>query len=278
MKRLFFFLLVTNFAIAQSGSGVEIHLVNPQIGYAIQNDPNDMYASHETNDIGLNQILQNYGWVSLYYRGEGIVGIYCESLNLNQLVLDLLVYSNVVSYAHIMTNDNFTDRLETHLINPDIGYSTDFVNNSGITNDPGLNQIFQNFNVYYYAKEYSSISWASQYYLIFCNCDNVLLKAALDDYNVLDQTTLFAPAYLSATKFGSLQFSVTPNPFTYTFNIEAKEKIQCYSICDLSGKQIVDTTSKTELDTKVQSLTNGIYILKLLSETGKTSKQKLIKQ
>jgi hypothetical protein len=283
MKKLLLFLLFTNLVTAQ-GIGIEIHLVNPNLVHLTGTiDPNDMYAPKTgTDDAGLNQILQQYGPCRLYSRDyfEGIVGIYCDNTNLDQFVIDLRSYSSVISYAHIMINDLYTDRLYTTLVDPNVGYSTDLINHSGITNDAGLNQIFQDFNVYYYARFITSLDGGFlRYYWLKCNCENTALKAALDNYtNVIYMTGFYSPAYLTNEKFNTKTYSITPNPFITTFNIQTIENITNYSIFDISGKQIINCKSKTELDNQVINLKSGIYMLKIEFENEKAFSQKLIKQ
>ena len=282
MKKLLLFLLFTNLVTAQR-LGIEIHLVDPNLVHLTgTTNPNDMYApATGTNDAGLNQILQQYGPCELNYRNEtNIVGIYCNSTNLDQFVVDLRSYSSVISYAHIMVDDRYSDRLYTTLVDQNVGYSTDLINHSGITNDAGLNQIFQDFNVYYYARTITNMDGEFlRYYWLKCNCENTALKAALDNYtNVIYKTEFYSPAYLSNDKFNSKTYSITPNPFITTFNIQTIENITNYSIFDISGKQIINCKSKTELDNQVINLKSGIYMLKIEFENEKTFSQKLIKQ
>jgi hypothetical protein len=281
MKKILFLLLVSTMAIAQgSGPGIEIH-VDPLVINATGTwNPTDMYAPQTgVNDPTLDAIIQNYGPCYLYNREYGNIGIYTENTNLTQFVSDLEGNPNV-TYAHIMYGDIFTDRLQTTLVDSNVGASADLVNYTGVTNDAGLNQIFSDYNVIYYALYVPSLGGEFlRYYMLFCHCDNIQLKLALDNYpSVIEHTDFMAPAYLSAPNFEKKQYSITPNPFTTTFNIQTKENISNYAVFDLTGKQIISTVSKSTLDNQVQNLTAGVYVLQLQSQNGATFNQKLIKQ
>lgn len=146
MKKIIIFIFITNFSFAQTG--IEIRLVDYNIGRPISNNL--------SNDVGLNLILEKYG--TILYESKGphplydtlIFQIDCTSLNLNEFVADLQSYSSVVAYVHLADKNLFSDVLRTHIMDVNIGTPTGSNDNIITTNDPGLNQIFQNLNVYYY--------------------------------------------------------------------------------------------------------------------------------
>jgi hypothetical protein len=188
-------------------------------------------------------------------------------------VVDLQSYSSVVAYAHLADKNLFSDVLRTKITNAIIGIPTGSDNNIITTNDVGLNQIFQDFNVYYYQPI------AFQWYTIACNCDNYLLKAALDNYSsVTNKTEYISRTYLSTSKFSSNRFLITPNPFSSTFTIDNQRFISEYAIFDISGKQIIKTNSKPELDNQTENLKTGIYVLELKSLNGEVVHHKIAKK
>jgi hypothetical protein len=71
---------------------------------------------------------------------------------------------------------------------------------------------------------------------------------------------------------------VSPNPFSSDFDIQTEETILNYSLVDISGKLLIATTSKNELDTIASQLNSGIYFLNLELENGKSGNFKLIKK
>lgn len=287
MRKLLLILIFSNFTFAQSG--IEIRLVNSGIGTPVPSWVNGWYTFNTSNDSGLNAILQTYGTTG-YDLKEGhpyyntpIIQISFTSTNISQFIADLQAYSSVVAYAHQADMYSFNDVLQTHILNPTVGTPNGMSNGIVVTNDLDLNLIFQNHNVIYYSQSYqsSTISNTLQYYNVVCICEANLLKTALDNYSsVTDATTLFSVAYLSSQQFETTNNSavIYPNPFTNIFTIDTKEIIANYDIFDISGKQLIKTNSKTELDNQTQNLKTGIYLLRLETVNGKVYSQKLIKK
>lgn len=288
MKKLLLLLLFSNIGFAQNNV-VEIRLANQNIGAPAFNFTTN--NTTESNDIGLNQILQTHN-VLQYISKEGHlyppfsgrhVEILCNNCNNSQLVLDLLAYSSVIQKARVTNYASpFKDNLLAQISNINIGVPTGVNNGIIVTNDTGLNQIFQTYNVYYYVQHSpnSTNNDLLRYYNVVCDCDNVLLKNALDNYNsVISLTGYPSPAYLlKTTEFEKYNISISPNPFSSDFNIQTEETILNYSLVDISGKLLIATTSKNELDTIASQLNSGIYFLNLELENGKSGNFKLIKK
>jgi hypothetical protein len=283
MKRLVLLLLISSFGFGQNNV-IEIKLVNIGIGGEGFNS-----SVNTSNDVGLNQIFQNnnvtryekrYSHPILpesYYEAE------CTSCNINQLYTDLLNYSSVVENARVtIYGSPFLYVLATKIQSTAIGIPTG--TNSGIitTNDAGLNQIFQNFNVFYYSKICPNCTTEPMIksYYIGCNCDNVALKSALDSYTSAINYTEFINAtyWLNNNQFQESKTSISPNPFTNNFTIQTEEIISNYSLIDISGKQIISTTSKNELENVSSQLNSGVYFLNLQFENSQISNFKLIKE
>jgi len=180
MRKIILLLLIPIASWAQN-TGIEMMLVNQQIG-----TPSSYWGATTSNDPSLNAILQSYP-VSEYtlkggnpyseYEGR-IVQIKCVGCNLNALKTDLEAYSSVVGKASPATQTHFVNTLSVALQNAAVGTSTGTTANIATTNDSGLNQIFQNFNVRSYDLAGSPVQ-----YLLRCDCDNTQLKMALDNYN-----------------------------------------------------------------------------------------------
>lgn len=275
MKRLLIFLFVSCSCFSQN-QVVEIKLVNPNIGTEA------FQIVNESNDQGLNQIFQTHNviryekrynhplFIDKYYEAE------CQNCNTNQLYTDLLNYSSVVEKARITSygsayNDALYTKLQSAIIGNPIGANNGVI----VTNDSGLNQIFQNFNVNYF----NALN-ANNYYYIVCNCDNVALKSALDTYSSVINLTefIYASYWLKNNQFQKSKTLIYPNPFLTNFNIQSEDIISNYSLIDISGKQLIATNSKNEIDKLASQLNSGIYFLNLNFENGQTGNFKLIKE
>jgi hypothetical protein len=280
MKKLLLLLLISNITIAQSG--VEVRLVNanigtPSCGYFL----ND-WLCNSTNDTGLNSILSNYG-VSYFRQVEGHpylpfqgrIFVISYSSNNTQLVADLTAYSNVIDNAVLINSAGFSDALYVQLNNAGIGFPTGMAGNIIVTNDMGLNQIFQTYNVY----QYSSYLSSSTFYTLVCDCNGELLKAALNNYNaVIANSSNIQGVVLSNNEIEKPKAIISPNPFSDNFAIETEQTVSNYSIIDITGKTIISTSSKSELDNHSSQLSAGIYILNLDFDNGQKANYKLIKK
>jgi len=284
MKKLLLLLLISNITIAQSG--VEVRLVNanigtPSCGYFL----ND-WLCNSTNDAGLNSILSNYG-VSYFRQVEGHpylpfqgrIFVISYSSNNTQLVADLTAYSSVIDNAIITNANGFSDALYITLNDINVGIPTGMSGNVIVTNDIGLNQIFQNFNVFQYSLTAPSYPQFQNLYTLVCDCDATALKAALDSYNtVIVNSGYIQGAVLSNNEIEKPKAIISPNPFSDNFDIETDQLITNYSIIDITGKTILSTSSKSELDNQSSQLSIGIYILNLDFDNGQKANYKLVKK
>lgn len=84
--------------------------------------------------------------------------------------------------------------------------------------------------------------------------------------------------FLKKENFENQKPSISPNPFTSTFEINSKQPITSYKILDVVGKEIVATNSKQDLDSKTEALKSGVYLLELSFDNGKSDTIKLIKK
>lgn len=276
MRKIILLLLIPIASLAQN-TGIEMMLVNQQIG-----TPSSYWGATTSNDQGLNSVLQSYPISEYTLKGgnpyseyEGrIVQIKCVGCNLNALKTDLETHSSVVAKASPATQTHFVNTLSVALQNAAVGTSTGTTANIATTNDTGLNQIFQNFNV----RSYDSAGTPIQY-VLRCDCDNTQLKMALDNYNnVVLSTSYNSAAYLLSNEdFKNLNPKIYPNPFNLNFQIETNAAISNYSLYDISGKLLISTDSKSRLDNQFDQLSSGAYFLKLTFDNNQNFTQKLIK-
>ena len=82
---------------------------------------------------------------------------------------------------------------------------------------------------------------------------------------------------LSNETFKPKALTIYPNPFIYTINIKTSETIVNYLLFDISGKKILNSNSKNDLDSACNNIVSGVYILKLKSDTGQIFNHKIIK-
>jgi len=288
MRRILLLLLVSSFGFGQS-SVVEIKLIDRNIGA-----PEFNYTASNTtqsNDAGINSILQTHNvfqyqikeghlYPPFYYRH---VEIWCDNCNISQLTADLLAYSSVIEKARITTYQSpFDDNLRIQILSPTLGIPTGISNGIIETNDLGLNQIFQTFNVYYYVQSfpYATTDSLLRMYDVVCNCNNVQLKTALDNYTAAISHTEYPSVIylLGNSQFQKSKTSISPIPFSTNFNIQTEEPISNYSLVDISGKQLISTVSKNELDNASSQLNSGIYFLTIQFENGQNGTFKLVKE
>ncbi|MEZ0007525.1 hypothetical protein ABH942_002907 [Flavobacterium sp. 28YEA47A] len=276
MRKIILLLLIPIASWAQN-TGVEMMLVNQQVGTPLSN-----WGATTSNDQGLNSILQSYPISEYTLKGgnpyseyEGrIIQIKCVGCNLNGLKADLEAYSSVVAKAYPASQTHFINTLSVVLQNAAVGTPTGTTANIATTNDSGLNQIFQNFNVRSFDPAGSPVE-----YKLSCDCDNTQLKMALDNYNNVVQSTGYnTAAYLLSNEgFKNINPKIYPNPFNLNFQIETNATISNYSLYDISGKLLISTDSKSRLDNQSGLLSNGAYFLKLTFDNNQNYTQKLIK-
>ncbi|MEO0038380.1 MAG: hypothetical protein RIQ59_1591 [Bacteroidota bacterium] len=281
MKSLLFILLVSSVCFSQN-QVVEIKLVDSSIG-------GEGMQSGTSNDSGLNQIFQNHNVFRYEYRYNHplIPAKYyeaeCQNCDTNQLYTDLLNYTSVVEKARITSYGSpFLEVLATQLQSATIGIPAGTTNGIITTNDAGLNQIFQNFNVNYYALICTSCTTAPMIksYYISCNCDNAALKSALDNYTSVINFSEFIHAsyWLGNNQFQKSKPLISPNPFSTNFNIQTEDPISTYTLFDITGKKLITTNLKNELDNLSSQLNSGIYFLNLNFENGQNGNFKLLKE
>lgn len=285
MKKFIFFFLFSNFVIAQPD--VEIRLVNANVGTSIIYNQNQVNEYTASNDAGINAILNSYGVRSYLIKGGhpyepftgriiSIAGVFPQ-----QFINDLLAYSSVIESVHISDLNYFSDALALRLVDLNIGTPIGYNGNIVVTNNTALNQIFQNYNVYYFTQMFPGSTWNVnlRVYTAVCNCNvNSLISDLNNLSSVIEIANNVGRIYLSNNQFEKSKTTISPNPFYNSFTIDTEATISNYSIFDSTGKQIGTTSNKNELDNQVTKLQSGFYILNLNFENGETSNYKLVKK
>ncbi len=288
MKHLYtlvLFLIFGCFVFSQNGY-VQLELVDPDIGFPTILSPDDL-----SNDDGLNQIfvIHNvifYGNMSPEVQlGEPYDSqpyfnrLTCDGCNVEDLISDLLAYEAVIAFA-IEESEygylaNFTG---LSVVDEAIGLPNG-INENGIaiTNDVGLNTIFEDFNVRFYKA--TSSPFYNFDFVTICDCDADLLKSELDTYNTVVQltSTVFYGQLLSVSEQEKLSATIQPNPFKDKVSIKINNTIENIVLFDALGKQVYKSKSITDfLDFSV-SLNVGVYLLKLTVQNGETITKKIVK-
>ena len=86
----------------------------------------------------------------------------------------------------------------------------------------------------------------------------------------------YEPSVLSSSNFEVNEISLYPNPTNSVFNLEiSNEVVKQVEIYDLSGKKLLKS-NQHQID--VSSFATGIYMVQILTESGKTGVSKLVKK
>ena len=264
--------MFVSIAFAQpTGVGIEVRLVSNQA----MSDPglNAILSLHQVNHL---EIKGGHPYPDYNMRTIQID----DADNFSTLLSDLLAYPSAVEYAEIIDAGVFAQCCNVQLVSSNIGIPSGFADNIVVTNDIGLNLIFQNFNVYYYTQTYPSSTWESslRYYSIVCDCNSDLLRDALNNYTQVIQTAGVAPAaYLKVEDYQNPKVSVYPNPFSTNLMIDSSIKIQNYGLVDLSGKVLLKTHSFSDIQNQLEQLQAGVYFIRLQFENNKFQTKKVIK-
>lgn len=272
-----------------SQSNIEIRLAT-YVGSPIYTFAGNGYISTNiSDDAGLNNILSAYNvtqyvtndihpYEPYWSKTKLILGTYPQ-----QLINDLMAYSSVIASARITNGYEYTDVLRLQLVSLSVGSPVGVSGNVIVTNDTGLNTIFQNFHVFYYVQSYptSTVNSSLRYYTAVCDCDKNLLNTALLNYSSVvaaTETIIGGGQLLSNQQIEKPKVKISPNPFSNNFDIQSEQSISNYSIIDVSGKIVANTDSKSEIDYQSSRLNTGMYFLNIDFENGQKANYKLIKK
>ncbi len=267
-------------------SSIQVELVDNTVG--VSDGGCNSCGLSVSNDDGLNQIFASYNLFGYDYMepdtylGENGAGyfykIYCSSNDVISLLTDLNAYSTVIRYAAEETVDGVSvNVLNLNLIDANTGMQTGTTTEGlVVTNDDGLNQIFEDFSVRKYI-EYPEPD-TNQYTLV-CDCDAQLLKNELNNYSsvisfVSDVNYMML---LSVDEITKTNINIHPNPFKDKISIEINKPIESIEIYDILGKSINKSSSVSEVENYSSTLKSGVYLLKITTKDGNTMTKKLIK-
>ena len=284
MKKLVLVLLFLN-GYVSSASHVQIDFV---MGFSIgiiNNYPLSPSEGTATSNTEINLIYTNHGvnhCVEDFSSNHKILFADYNGNSVNMFISDLMNNVNVskvrICYDNSSINSySYADRLYLKLYNNLNGNPIGTNANGNVfTTNTLLTTIFNSYNV----KTMTQIIPNSLYYSIYFDGDITALKNELDNLNsVVDFTELIGVGMLlSNSNFEKSKTIISPNPFSDNFDIQTEQTITNFSIIDITGKTIANTTSKAELDNQSSQLSAGIYILNLNFDNGQTANYKLIKK
>ncbi len=280
MKKFILLFLSSFFGFSQGY--IEVKLVNENIGFP-------EYYEDISNDAGLNTILSNHN-VLIYEFKTGnpfdysprYVNVFCNTCNISNLKNDLQNYSSVIESADFSNPNHFNNMLTIQLLNATTGIQTGLNGIIVETNDADLNQIFIDYNIVEMIQSFPSSSNSNNlryYYIRSSSCDLSTLKTVLDNYTTVIEATEYIPAgaLLSNKIFDKSITAIYPNPFQNELNIETDKTISNYEVVDISGKTIINSTTKINFNNSVSQLNNGIYFLQLTYDDSTNSAHKIVK-
>ena len=282
MKKLLLILIFISGYVAKA-SQIQIEFISGSNIYVIATDSATPQMGSTTTDASINAIFASYGINQLLssnsYDYHNTIMAQYGSINVNSLINDLLLNSNVSKVKRCYESSTwsgytYADQLYVKLFNNTDGNPIGVnANGNVVTTNSAVNQIFDAYNVK--SMNYSISLW----YTITFEGDINGLKNELDAMNNgVDFTDLVGIAILANNQFEKPKALISPNPFLSNFDIQTDQIITSYSVIDITGKTIVSTSSKSELDNQSSQLSAGMYILKLNFDNAQTANYKLIKK
>ena len=283
MKKLLLLFLSSFFGYSQVY--IEVKLVNENIGYAV-------YNQNISNNAGLNTILAANNVLTYEHKGGDpfensmkYINIYNGSNDFSNttLLTQLQNYSSVIESATFCSYAYFNNKLLIQLVTNSTGQQNGTNGNIVVTNDIGLNQIFQQHNIVQMFQAFSAVpNWNSlnrYYYIRSSNCNLQNLKTALQNYATVIQTVDYVSAsyLLNNDTFNKNKTLIYPNPFQNELNIKTDKTITTYEVVDISGKMIINSKTKIEFENYISNLKNGLYFLQLNYYDNTNSSHKIIK-
>lgn len=286
MKKLLLILLLFGFcANAKSVqinfvAGFDINIINPYLG-----SPSEGTA---TTDAAINTIFTNHSvnYCVISFSNSNIIFADYNGENLESFMNDLRNNSNVSKVKITLDRtvfDNgyiggysFADVLSLSLIDVTIGNPIDLNSNGNIvTTNSLLNAIFDTYSV----KQMEQFTLNQKSYEIHFDGDiNLLFNELKKLSDIVTVRPVPVIMMLSNEKFITSKTTIYPNPFSSTFTIDNQKFISEYAVFDISGKQIIKTNSKPELDNQTENLKTGMYVLELKSLNGEVVHHKIAKK
>lgn len=247
-------------------------------------DPLSPGFGTSTSDSSINSILINhnvYSCVQDYSSYPKMILFFdYYGTNISTFVSDLNNNSTVfkvgICYESNYYQPTYADMLGIGLISNENGAPTGLNSNGNVvTNNSELNSIYDNYNV----KSMQQSPLLNSNYEIYFEGDITGLKNALESINlIIEYAELNGVAFLSNFSFEKSEVQIHPNPFQNNFTIQTEKTISNYSLFDLTGKKLIDSFSKNEIDNFSSQLNSGVYFINLKFEDGQKTNYKLIKE
>ncbi|MCO6173961.1 T9SS type A sorting domain-containing protein [Flavobacterium sp. NRK F10] len=280
MKKILLFFFTVTLTFGQDFIQISTNDPNAHV-LTNSNDPFNPY-NNETSDSGLNQILQNHNISSItsnYHPIDNTTSFFAiySGNDLTSFIVDLENYSSFVTKVSICPEfETFGDILIFDLVDSTIGVQTGTDNNGVvITNDSGLNTIFQNHNVTYL--EYY-IQFLNSYTLQCTNCNITDLKTDLLNYSSVINTAEYFPlVFLNETSFDKKVPEIYPNPFSDAIYLSGNVDIKMINLYSIKGKLVKNYNDFENLNADINSLESGIYILQIIDSSNDEFRKKIIK-
>lgn len=275
MKHLYFFLglfFVSCFGFAQL-ERIQVVLYDYQFSTEILDDLSASYNIVST--------FNNYNFPSLELSNRTHI-IECDGCDTSALTQDLLGYTEDVEAVYPIISENFYNGLLIYVLASDIvvpNTSSTSGNGTVITSDIGVNQIFENHNVYQSNELGDSDGIWPGVYGIGCDCNATLLRDELIAYEGISIGVEFVNIYnvLSNYEFTFPKVSIHPNPFKDKISLEINKPIESIEIYDILGKSIYKSNSVSEIENYSSTLKSGVYLLKIMTKNGEAVTKKLVK-
>lgn len=282
MRRILILLILLS-SISANAIQVQIDFVNGfSIGVSDAN-PLSLSVGTSTTNSQINSILSNHNvnlCVNTFNSPYDIIIVEYNGNALNNFKNELLSNSNVskvrTGVSATAGTYYFADRLYLELSNATNGNPIGNNNGTITTSNSALNTIFTTYNVTSMTVFITSIP----VYVIYFEGNMTDLKNELENLSSVVEATEFisVPLLLNNSEFDLSKTIISPNPFTTNFNIQTEELISNYSLFDVTGKKLINTTSKDQLDNLSSQLHQGIYVLDITFGNGQIASHKLIKQ
>jgi len=94
------------------------------------------------------------------------------------------------------------------------------------------------------------------------------------DYSTTGEVNIIRDSVLNVEDVDETDFTVYPNPVSEYISIDSKIEIDKIELFDLLGKQVISTNQTLEIN--VSHLPVGVYLLRIISESGKITKKIII--
>jgi hypothetical protein len=242
-----------------------------------------------TSDSSINSILishEVYNCIQGEMNDKMIIFFNYLGTNISAFVADLNNNENVSKVVLCYDSSEYyfpayADILIINLSSVTSGTPTGINSNGNVlTNNEQLNEIFEAYNVKQMVQEYPTSFCCLDVYSIYFDGDIAELKNALDNLDSIIEYSYFKEVMmlLSNESFNKSDIKIYPNPFQNNFTVQTEKTITNYSLFDLTGKKLIDSFSKNEIDNFLSQLNSGVYFLNLEFEDGQKTNYKLIKE